>query len=176
MLNSIKKYMSGLSKIKEEYKRCRQSESLALLSIGVSKIDGNDYKWKASFVGPKKTGYHGGLFRLLITIPRDYPNSMPEIRFKYPVFHPNVQIYNENENSSNGYHICCDYINQWTNDRSIEGALMAIYQIMIRPTPEHGYSNEATKLLKSLNNNCQHEDYKRKCNEWVRKYSTVNNI
>lgn len=167
--------MSGLDEIKAEYKRCRKSESLALLSIGVSKIDGNDYKWKASFVGPKKTGYEGGLFKLLITIPEDYPLSPPEIRFKNPVFHPNVQIYNENENRSDGYHICCDYINQWGCDRSIEGSLMAIYQIMIRPTPDFGYDNEATKLLKSLNNDSKHETYKKKCNEWVRKYSTINN-
>ena len=40
----------------------------------------------------KKTGYQGGLFRLLINIPIDYPNGRPEIHFKYPVFHPNIQI------------------------------------------------------------------------------------
>ena len=168
--------MSGLSKIKEEYKRCKQSESLALLSISVGKISKyDDYHWKASFVGPKKTGYQGGLFRLLINVPTDYPNSRPEIRFKYPVFHPNVQIYDENENRSDGYHICCDYLNCWQNDYSIEGALMAIFQLMIRPTPSRGYSNEAKKLLDSLGGDQKNEQYKSKCNEWVRKYATINN-
>jgi ubiquitin-protein ligase len=168
--------MSGLTKIKEEYKKCKQSESLAILSISVCKIDKqDDYRWKASFVGPKKTGYEGGLFRLLITIPKDYPNNPPEIRFKYPVFHPNVQIYNENENRTDGYHICCDYMNSWKEDYSIEGALMAIYQLMIRPTPKYGYGNDARKLLEELNNDSKHEKYRAKCNEWVRKYSTVNN-
>ena len=168
--------MSGLTKIKEEYKRCKQSESLALLSISVGKISKTDDKhWKASFVGPKRTGYHGGLFRLIININDNYPESAPEIRFKYPVFHPNVQIYKEDENRSDGYHICIDYLNNWKNDYSIEGALMAIYQLMIRPSPDYGYGNDATKLLKELNNDYNNEKCKSKCNEWVRKYSTVNN-
>ena len=86
-----------------------------------------------------------------------------------------LHILSYSENNPEGYHICCDYINEWTSDRSVEGALMAIYQIMIRPTPDHGYGNDATKLLLSLNNNSKHETYKSKCNEWVRKYSTINN-
>ncbi len=162
-----------LSEIKKEYIKCKKSKSLALNTISVGKI--TDKEWIASFVGPKKTGYQGGLFKLIIKIPDNYPNSRPEVRFKYPVFHPNVDCYNDNNINPDGYHICSSYINNWTKDRTIEGALNSIYQLMIIPTPAKGYSNEATKLLNSLNGNCYHEEYKKKCNEWVRKYATINN-
>lgn len=163
---------SSLDVIKEELRRCKRSESLGLLSISVGKID--DYHWKATLVGPKKTGYHGGLFRLLIQIPTNYPENKPEIRFKYPVFHPNVTT-NKSTDDMGGYHICIDYINNWKNCYSIEEALISVYQLMIRPAPDHGYSNEATSLLKEVNNNPNNEKFKSKCNEWVRKWATVNN-
>ena len=31
-----------------------------------------------------------GLFYLEIIFPKDYPNSPPEIHFKTPIYHPNV--------------------------------------------------------------------------------------
>ena len=164
--------MSGLGAIKEELRRCKRSESLGLLSISVGKID--DYHWKATMVGPKKTGYHGGLFRLLIEIPTDYPKGRPEIRFKNPVFHPNV-TESKSSDQMGGYHICIDYVNNWKEEYSIEEALISIYQLMIRPTPDSGYSNEATKLLREVNNNPNDEKFKSKCNEWVRKWATINN-
>ena len=163
--------MSALTKIKDEFRRCKKSESLAMLSISIGKID--DYNFKATFVGPKKTGYHGGLFRLLINIPTNYPEGRPEIQFKNPVFHPNVS--SSKDSNLGGYHICIDYINCWKSEYTIEEALISVYQLMIRPTPDQGYGNDATKLLKEVNNNPNDEKYKAKCNEWVRLYATVNN-
>ncbi len=162
-----------LSEIKKEYIKCKKSKALASNAISVGKI--NDNNWIASFVGPKTTGYQGGLFKLTINIPDNYPNNRPEIRFKYPVFHPNVDCFNDDNIKPEGYHICTNYINYWKSDHNIEGALLAIYQLMIKPTPGSGYSNDAKKLLESLNNDSNHTEYKKKCNEWVRKYCTINN-
>lgn len=164
---------NALTKIKTEYIKCKKSKSLALNTISVGKT--SDYDWFANFVGPKKTGYQGGLFKLVIRIPKDYPNNRPEIRFKYPVFHPNVD-FDKSTDPPEGYHICSNYINNWTNNHTIEGALNAIYQLMIIPTPGKGYSNEAKTLLDSLNGDFYHEQYRKKCNEWVRQYSTINNV
>ena len=162
-------------KIKDELKRCKKSETLSLLSINVGRKSKNDdYNWKATFIGPKNTGYAGGLFKLLINVPKDYPNNPPEIRFKNKVFHPNVR-FDEEKDEMGGYHICSDYLNKWNQDHCIESALTSIYQLMVCPTPEHGYSNEATNLLSQVNNDPFNEKYKSKCNEWVRKYSTVDN-
>ena len=39
----------------------------------------------------KGTPYEGGIFRVLIVYPSDYPNSRPEVNFLRPFpFHPNV--------------------------------------------------------------------------------------
>ena len=71
-----------MTKIKNEYIKCKKSKSLALNTISVGKI--TDYEWIASFIGPKKAGYKGGLFKLIIKILENYPD-IPEICFKSPI-------------------------------------------------------------------------------------------
>jgi ubiquitin-protein ligase len=105
----------NLTEIKNEYIKWKKSKSLTLNTISVGKI--TDYEWIASFIGPKKAGYKGGLFKLIIKILENYPD-IPEICFKYPVFHPNVQLDNDETINAGGYHVCCSYINNWSSDRS----------------------------------------------------------
>lgn len=57
----------NLTEIKKEYIKCQKFKSLALNTISVGKI--SDKEWIASFIGPKKTGYKGDLFKLIINIP-----------------------------------------------------------------------------------------------------------
>lgn len=163
----------NLTRIKNEYIQCKKSRDLSLNTINVNKI--NDYEWTANFIGPKTTGYQGGLFKIIIKIPKEYPTIGPEMRFKYPVFHPNVQCFDDKEIKPEGYFICSSYINNWKIDSTIERALISIYNLMMVPTPSKGYNNEAKRLLDSLNGDSYNEKYKKKCNEWVRKYSTINN-
>ena len=39
---------------------------------------------------PENTLYEGGLFRVLLTFPRDYPLQPPKMQFKTEMWHPNV--------------------------------------------------------------------------------------
>ena len=49
--------------------------------------------------------------------------------------------------------------------------ILSIYNLLANPNPGNGYDNDATKLL----NEGKKEEFKSKCNEWVRKYSTIYN-
>ncbi|XP_020595109.1 ubiquitin-conjugating enzyme E2-17 kDa-like [Phalaenopsis equestris] len=45
---------------------------------------------EVTFIGPLRTPFDGGVFRISIDIPSDYPFEPPEIHFITRVFHPNI--------------------------------------------------------------------------------------
>ena len=167
------KGQNSLDRIKKELSEVRKSENLESICASAGPIKRGDlYHWKACFIGPKDTGYDGGLFRLLIDFPTNYPQEKPDVNFKYPVFHPNINCSNFDINKPEGkYHICIEILHNWKPEYDIVSVILSIYQLLVYPNPSNGYMNEATKLLKEGKNN----EFKSKCNEWVRKYSTIYN-
>ena len=45
---------------------------------------------QAEIIGPVKTPYEGGIFRLKLMLPFDFPNHPPKGFFITKIFHPNV--------------------------------------------------------------------------------------
>jgi ubiquitin-conjugating enzyme E2 D/E len=164
---------NSLDRIKKELSEVRKSEALASIGASAGPIKRGDlYHWKACFIGPKKTGYDGGLFRLLIDFPNNFPQGKPDVNFKYPVFHPNINCNSFDVNKPEGkYHICIENLNNWNPEYNMVSVILSIYNLLANPNPGNGYSNDATKLL----NEGKKEEFKSKCNEWVRKYSTIYN-
>ena len=167
------KDQNSLDRIKKELSEVRKSEDLANIGASAGPIEKGDlYHWKVCFIGPKETGYEGGLFRLLIDFPTNFPQEKPDVNFKYPVFHPNILCGNFDVNKPEGkYHICIDILNNWNPEYNIVSVILSIFSLLVYPNTACAYANEATKLLKEGKNN----EFKSKCNEWVSKYSTINN-
>ena len=57
--------------------------------------------WEARLLGPSDSPYQGGIFKLNIVFPLDYPFNPPKISFITKIYHPNV--------NSNGI-ICLDIL------------------------------------------------------------------
>ncbi|KAF7190190.1 Ubiquitin-conjugating enzyme E2 PEX4 [Pseudocercospora fuligena] len=73
--------------------------------------------------GPEGTAYEGGRWDLSITVPQQYPNTPPEIRFQTPICHPNV-------NFKTG-EICLDLLKtSWTPAYGIVSTLEAVQQLL----------------------------------------------
>ena len=70
----------------------------------------NMFIWEAQIIGPPSTPYHGGVFKLQITFPSDYPDSPPRLQFITVPLHLNI--------SSSGT-ICNSLLTRWHSNLSI---------------------------------------------------------
>lgn len=48
--------------------------------------------WSATLSGPADTPYANLTFKLTLTYPANYPYAPPEVLFKTPIYHPNVDM------------------------------------------------------------------------------------
>ena len=49
-------------------------------------------KWNATVTGPADTPYADLTFKLTLSYPSNYPYAPPEVLFKTPIYHPNVDM------------------------------------------------------------------------------------
>lgn len=76
-------------------------------------------------VGPPQTAWSGGVFRLAIDIPDNYPFQPPSCKFTTDVFHPNVD-------TDNRPHL--DILDKaWTPAFTIEKLLIAVRSMLANP-------------------------------------------
>jgi len=52
--------------------------------------DSNMFQWHIFLKGPPDTSYEGGVFKLEMNFPKEYPNKPPQVRFLSDMWHPNV--------------------------------------------------------------------------------------
>ncbi|KAF7845869.1 hypothetical protein BT93_L0233 [Corymbia citriodora subsp. variegata] len=73
-----------------------QSELMTLMTSptpGISAFPTNDMtKWNATISGPSGTPYENLTFKLTLSYPANYPIAPPEVLFKTPIYHPNVDF------------------------------------------------------------------------------------
>ena len=50
----------------------------------------NYFKWEYGIPGPKNTPWEGGLYKLYLEFPPDYPVLPPKCIFEKKLFHPNI--------------------------------------------------------------------------------------
>lgn len=72
-------------------------------------------QWNATITGPTDTPYDGLTFKLTVSYPSNYPYAPPEVLFKTPIYHPNVDMAGR---------ICLDILKKAGNGS--EGAWSAV--------------------------------------------------
>jgi ubiquitin-protein ligase len=98
-------------------------------------------EWETEIDGPVGTIWEDGVFKLLVTFPPDYPFKAPQVRFKTPMFHPNI-------NANGG--ICLDLlIDRWLPSYHVASLLTSIRSFLDDPNPEHGLNKEALELFRT---------------------------
>ena len=128
-------------------------------NVSASPIDpSNMYKWHGVIIGPKGTPYEGGIFKLEITFPADYPFKAPRVEFLTQIYHCNVQ----------GKHLCLDILkNQWSPALTIDKVLISISSLMNEPNASDPLNRDAAEKYLT----CPKE-YDRIAREWTREYAS----
>jgi len=103
--------------------------------------DDDLFRWEGVIFGPSDSPYAGGVFKLNILFPSDYPFKCPNITFATKIYHPNI--------NSAGV-ICLDILkNQWSPALTISKVLLSICSLLCDPNPNDPLVPDIAHLYKS---------------------------
>jgi len=98
----------------------------------IIKYNGDElFNLSAYIDGPVDTPYQGGVFKVDITLPSNYPFAAPECIVKTQIYHPNV--------SDNG-NICLNVLKQWKPSITIKEVVENIISLLVSPNPDDSLS------------------------------------
>lgn len=118
----------------------------------------NLLNWDATIIGAVGTPYEGGMFKLKMVFPNNYPFVPPVVKFQTRIFHPNIHENGE---------ICLDILKyHWSPTYSIVHVLLSILSLLSDPNPDDPLNPEAAHLYK-LNKNM----YNQKVRSYVQSYA-----
>lgn len=137
----------------------RQIQSDPPSNCSAGPVSENDlYRWEGCIFGPDDSPFAGGVFKLSIIFPSDYPFKCPQVTFQTKIFHPNI--------NSSGV-ICLDILKtQWSPALTISKVLLSICSLLCDPNPADPLMPDIANLYKS-----NPVEYARVAREYTLKYA-----
>ena len=134
------KKIIAIKRIKDDLKELNDNP-LTNFNLTVGTVDDNIFEWQCSIQGPLDSAYAGGLFYLRIYFPEDYPEKQPEICFKTPIYHLNVnpRKCESKENPERLGHVCISTLNCWKPEYKMRKVLTDIFSFFYRASPDSPY-------------------------------------
>ena len=140
------KKLEAMKRIKNEY---RNSPPNVNIGFVVGLIDQENYfKWKVTMLGPKDSPYRGAVFILEVDFPDNYPESAPEIYFITPIYHLNVNPYNNSNWGIKLGHVSLNVLNDWKPEYTIKEIFIYIYALLYNPNPNFAFGFERVNEFK----------------------------
>jgi ubiquitin-conjugating enzyme E2 N len=113
-------------------------ETQRLLAEPVEGVSATPYEdnmryFNVVIAGPVDSPYEGGLFRLELFLPSEYPMGPPKVRFLTKMYHPNIDRLGR---------ICLDILkDKWSPALQIRTVLISIQALLSAPNPDDPLDN-----------------------------------
>ena len=112
------------------------------------------FNWECGIPGPKGTPWEGGLYKINLKFPEDYPVLPPKCVFEKKLFHPNVYPSGA---------VCLSIINDeedWRAGLKVKDILLGIQDLLANPNNKSPAQKEAFESF-----NKKSDEYRRKVRE-----------
>ena len=110
--------------------------------------------------GPEQSAFEGGVFRLELFLPDDYPMAPPKVRFLTRIYHPNIDRLGR---------ICLDILkDKWSPALQIRTVLLSIQALLSAPNPDDPLANDVAQHWKE-NEKAAIETAR----QWTRQHATT---
>ncbi|KAJ2452729.1 ubiquitin-conjugating enzyme E2 N [Coemansia sp. RSA 2336] len=150
--------MSGVPKrITKEIERLNRDP---VPGISVETIGDNIRYFSVAMAGPSQSPYEGGLFKLELFLPEDYPMAPPKVRFLTKMYHPNIDKIGR---------ICLDILkDKWSPALQIRTVLLSIQALLSAPNPDDPLANDVAEQWKT-----DEKAAIKTAAEWTAKYASA---
>ena len=117
------------------------------------------FRWEGVIMGPADSPYAGGVFKLNIQFPVDYPFKSPHLQFTTKIYHPNINAAGL---------ICLDILKgQWSPALTISKVLLSITSLLTDPNPNDPLVPEIANLYKR-----DKAAYEIEARTWTQRYAS----
>lgn len=137
--------MSTVSQMRltEERKNWRRDHPFGFYARPRKEKDAlNLYVWDVGIPGKEDTPWAGGVYKVVMSFPEDYPSKPPKCKFEPPLFHPNVYPSGT---------ICLSILNEekaWKPAISIKQICLGIQDLLDSPNIEDPAQTDAFALFR----------------------------
>jgi ubiquitin-conjugating enzyme E2 D/E len=133
--------MSAIRRIQKELQEINdETKDYDNQIFSVAPVGGDFFKWSGYIFGPTGSPYEGGVFKIGIEFPSNYPFKAPNVYFNTRIYHPNIS-------SSGG--ICLDILrDKWSPALSISKLLLSISSLLTDPNPNDPLAPDVARVYR----------------------------
>lgn len=143
-------------RVQDELAELQADQSLDYLFIELPE-ETDPSKWIVSIIGPPYSAYEGGLFKVEIVFPWNYPLTPPTITFKTQIYHPSIDTHGK---------VCLGAISNWTPVLDLRQVILTLSAILDNPSIEEPLMIDISAQYRK-----NPQEFMRNARLWTEKYA-----
>ncbi|KDQ21024.1 hypothetical protein BOTBODRAFT_27040 [Botryobasidium botryosum FD-172 SS1] len=134
---------------------------MLMSDMEITLINDSMQEFYVRFYGPSETPFAGGVWKIHVELPDQYPYKSPSIGFMNKIFHPNIDELSGS--------VCLDVINQTWSPMFDMINIFEVFlpQLLRYPNPSDPLNGEAAALLMR-----EPKNYESRVRDYVQRYAT----